>query len=207
MKLTKIINIQVLGVAGVLATALCLPAIAAESPSFDCGKVQAGSIEEMVCRDAGLIKLDRQLADVYAKATEKAKNEQPPVLKAMQRGWVKGRNECWKSEDKRTCVESSYQTRIAQLQAQYRLVEMTGPVFYACDGNPANEVVVNYFKTVPATLIAERGDQTSLMFIQPSASGAKYQGQNESLWEHHGEAIIVWGYEAPEMTCTIKTSK
>lgn len=48
MKLTKIINIQVLGVAGVLATALCLPAIAAESPSFDCGKVQACSIEEMV---------------------------------------------------------------------------------------------------------------------------------------------------------------
>lgn len=207
MTLAKIINTQNAGIVGLLAMALSMSAIAAESPSFDCGKVQAGSIEEMVCQDAGLIKLDRQLADVYAKATEKAKNEQPPVLKAMQRGWVKGRNECWKSEDKRACIESSYQTRIAELQAQYRLVEMTGPVFYACDGNPANEVVVNYFKTEPATLIAERGDQTSLMFVQPSASGAKYQGQNESLWEHHGEARIVWGYEAPEMTCTIKTPK
>ncbi|ABK46357.1 conserved hypothetical protein [Shewanella sp. ANA-3] len=204
MTFTKRINMQTAGAAGLLAVALSVPAMAAEKPSFDCGKVQAGSIEELVCQDAGLTKLDQQLAEVYAQAADKAKNEQPPMLKAMQRGWVKGRNECWKSEDKRACVESSYQTRIAELQAQYRLVEMTGPIFYVCDGNPANEVVVSYFKTEPATLIAERGDQTSLMFVQPSGSGAKYQGRNESLWEHHGEAKIVWGYEAPEMTCVVK---
>lgn len=204
MTFTKRINMQTVGVAGLLAVALSVPAMAAEKPSFDCGKVQAGSIEELVCQDAGLTKLDQQLAEVYSQAADKAKNEQPPMLKAMQRGWVKGRNECWKSEDKRACVELSYQTRIAELQAQYRLVEMTGPIFYACDGNPANEVVVSYFKTEPATLIAERGDQTSLMFVQPSGSGAKYQGRNESLWEHHGEAKIVWGYEAPEMTCVVK---
>ncbi|QYK09278.1 MliC family protein [Shewanella mangrovisoli] len=204
MTFTKRINMQTAGAAGLLAVALSVPAMAAEKPSFDCGKVQAGSIEELVCQDEGLTKLDQQLADVYAQAADKAKNEQPPMLKAMQRGWVKGRNECWKSEDKRACVESSYQTRIAELQAQYHLVEMTGPIFYACDGNPANEVVVSYFKTEPATLIAERGDQTSLMFVQPSGSGAKYQGRNESMWEHHGEAKIVWGYEAPEMTCVVK---
>lgn len=204
MKFTKIINMQTAAVAGLFAMTLGTPAMAAEKPSFDCSKVRAGSIEEMVCQDEGLIKLDQQLAEVYTKATEKAQNEQPPTLKAMQRGWVKGRDECWKSEDKHACVESTYQTRIAELQAQYRLVEMTGPVFYACDGNPANEVVVSYFKTEPATLIAERGDQTSLMFVQPSGSGAKYQGRNESLWEHHGEAKIVWGYEAPEMTCVVK---
>lgn len=204
MTFTKRINMQTVGAAGLLAATLSVPVMAAEKPSFDCGKVQAGSIEELVCQDAGLTKLDLQLAEVYAQAADKAKNEQPPMLKAMQRGWVKGRNECWKSEDKRACIESSYQTRIAELQAQYRLVEMTGPIFYACDGNPANEVVVSYFKTEPATLIAERGDQTSLMFVQPSGSGAKYQGRNESLWEHHGEAKIVWGYEAPEMTCVVK---
>lgn len=156
MTFTKRINMQTAGAAGLLAVALSVPAMAAEKPSFDCGKVQAGSIEELVCQDAGLTKLDQQLAEVYAQAADKAKNEQPPMLKAMQRGWVKGRNECWKSEDKRACVESSYQTRIAELQAQYRLVEMTGPIFYVCDGNPANEVVVSYFKTEPATLIADR---------------------------------------------------
>ena len=51
-----------------------------QGPSFACGKVQAGSIEQMVCEDAGLLALDRQLAGVYAAAMQKAANEQPPVL-------------------------------------------------------------------------------------------------------------------------------
>ena len=38
----------------------------------------------------------------------------------------------------------------------------------------------------------------------PRSSGAKYQGSNESLWEHHGEAMITWGYGSPEMQCTRK---
>lgn len=189
---------RVLGFTGLVLVSHA--ALAAE-PSFDCTKVTADSIEALICQDPSLVVLDSQLAEVYAQATVKAKDEHPPTLKAMQRGWIKGRNECWKSDDKRACVELSYQTRIAELQATYRLVEMTGPVFFACDGTPTNEVVVSYFKTQPATLIAEYGDSMSLMFIDRSGSGAKYQGPNESLWEHHGEAKVIWGYEAPEMTC------
>jgi uncharacterized protein len=125
-------------------------------------------------------------------------------LKAEQRGWIKGRNECWKSDDKRGCVKTEYERRIAELQARYRLVAATGPVFYACDGNPSNEVVATFFQTEPPTLIAERGDSVSLMFLQPSGSGAKYQGRNESLWEHRGEAVVTWGHGAPELRCKKK---
>jgi len=171
-------------------------------PSFDCGKVEAGSIEAMVCDDAGLAALDRQLADVYGQASERAVNEHPPMLKAEQRGWIKGRNDCWKSEDGRACVEEAYRLRIAELQARYRLVEFTGPVFYACDGDPRNEVVATFFSTDPPTLIAERGDSVSLMYLQPSGSGSKYQGGNEMLWVKGSEALITWGFEAPEMRCT-----
>jgi uncharacterized protein len=180
-----------------------LPVLAA-GPSFDCGKVGTGSIEEMVCRDEALSALDRKLAEVYAAASKKATNEHPPVLKAEQRGWIKGRNDCWKASDKRGCVELEYVRRIAELQARYRLVPASGPVFFACDGNLANELAVTFFRTEPPTLIAERGDQTSLMFAQPAASGAKYQGRNESFWEHQGEARVSWGYGAPEMRC-VKT--
>jgi len=176
----------------------------AAGPSFDCSKVQTGSIEEMICKDEGLSALDRKMATVYAEASKKAVNEHPPVLKPEQRGWVKGRNDCWKSEDKRKCVEENYRLRIAELQARYRLVPANGPVFYTCDGDPRNEVVATFFKTEPQTLIAERGDQVSLMYLQPAASGSKYQGRNESLWEHHGEALIVWGYGRPEMRCSKK---
>ncbi len=177
---------------------------AAQGPAFNCRKVEPGSIEAMICGDAELSALDKKLAGVYAAATAKAKSERPPVLRAEQRGWVKGRNDCWKSSDRRGCVRDEYVRRIAELQARYRLVPSRGPFAFACDGNPANEVVVIYFATEPSTMIAERGDSVSLMFQQPAASGAKYQGRNESFWEHQSVATIVWGYSAPEMRCTLK---
>jgi uncharacterized protein len=43
----------------------------AQGPSFDCGKVKAGSIEEMICRDDGLAVLDRKLSEVYTAASPK----------------------------------------------------------------------------------------------------------------------------------------
>ena len=172
-----------------------------QGPAFACDKVKAGSIEAMICEDQTLSALDRKLSGVYTAALQKATNEHPPVLKAEQRGWIKGRNDCWKSDDKRACVEGEYQRRIAELQASYRLVPHLGPVRFICGNNPANEVITTFFETEPPTLIAERGDSVSLMFLQPSASGAKYQGRNESFWEHQGEAQIRWGYSAPEMRC------
>jgi len=173
-------------------------------PSFSCEAVRPGSIEALVCGNEHLAALDRDLSGVYAQAQQVAANEQPPRLKAEQRGWIKGRDECWNSEDQRACVEEAYVRRIAELQARYRLVSFVGPVFYACDDDPANEVVVTYFETAPATLIAEYGDSSSLMFSQPAGSGTKYEGRNEMLWEHQGEAVIRWGYDVPEMQCVKK---
>ena len=175
----------------------------AAGPSFDCSQA-AGSIEALICKDEQLAELDRKLAEVYATASRKATDEHPPVLRVEQRGWIKGRNDCWKSDDPRSCAESLYRTRIVELQARYRLVPGKGPFWFACDGDPKNEVAVTFFKTDPPSLIAERGDQVSLMVLQPSGSGAKYQGGNESFWEHQDEATIVWGYGAPEMRCTRK---
>jgi uncharacterized protein len=172
----------------------------AQGPSYACNKA-AGSVERLICRDKDLSALDRTLSSVYAAASKKAANEHPPVLKAEQRGWIKGRNECWKSDDPPSCVRSEYRRRIAELQARYRLVPSTGPVTFVCNGDPRNEVVATFFQTDPPTLIAERGDSVSLMYLQPSASGARYRGRNESFWEHHGEALVSWGYNAPEMRC------
>ena len=184
--------------------ALAGPALAgAAGPSFDCGQVEAGSIPALVCRDAELSALDRELARVYREASAKAANEHPPVLKAEQRGWIKGRDDCWKTADPRACVAEAYRLRIAQLQAKYRLVPITGQGRYVCDGQAAKEVIATFFATDPPSAIAEFGDQTSFMVAQPAASGANYQGRNETLWEHQGEARVSWGYGAPEMLCRV----
>jgi uncharacterized protein/heat shock protein HslJ len=184
-----------------IAFMLSFPAgVLAQDPTFDCMKAR-GSIEKMICVDRELGELDRTLSTVYSAALRKAANERPPILKAEQRGWIKGRNDCWKADDNRACVVEAYSRRIVELQARYRLVHASSPVGYVCNGNPVDEIIVTFFQTDPPSLLAERGDQTSLMFLEPSASGAKYVGRNESLWEHHGEVIVVWGYQAPEMRC------
>lgn len=190
--------------AGLVCTTAIVVGVAwAEGPSFDCSAVEPGSIEVLICDDAELSAIDRTMAEVYAAASAKAVNEHPPVLEVEQRGWIKGRDECWKSDDVRGCVEQAYRRRLAGLQAGYRLVSERGPVTYVCDGQSANQVIAVFFETDPPTLIAERGDQVSLMYLEPAAGGAKYQGRNEILWEHHGEAKITWGFDGPEMHCTV----
>ena len=173
-------------------------------PSYDCAKVKPGAIEAMICEDKSLSALDRNLSEVYASARIKADNEHPPRLKAEQRGWIKGRDDCWKSDDVDACLRMEYQRRIAELQARYRLVPETGPVYYECEDSPASEFAVIFFKTDPPTLIAERGDSVSLMYQQRSGSGVKYLGRNETLWEHQAETIITWGYGEPELHCKRK---
>ena len=191
---------------GLVLTPLLLgpAASAASTPSFDCRQVPPGSIPALVCGDAALAALDRSLASTYAAAAKIAVRQQPSTLAAEQRGWIKGRDDCWKAPDRRACVEELYRRRIAELQASYRLVAFTGPVAWACDGQQAHELVVHFFRTEPPTLVAERGDSVSLMFQAPAASGSHYLGRNESFWEHQGEARVQWGHGAPEMRCVRK---
>lgn len=184
-----------------ICCSLWISHVAAADYTIDCRKPPAGSMETLVCKDSALMALDREMAGLYAAALKKAGNEHPPLLKAEQRGWIKGRNDCWKADDKRHCVVETYRRRKIELQTRYRLVSATAPVHFVCNDNPADEVLATYFLTDPPSLVAERGDQTSLMVAEPSASGAKYVGRNESLWEHQGEAMIVWGYGAAEMRC------
>lgn len=184
------------------APAAASKAAPAVKPSFDCAKAKPGSIEALICADPALAALDSQLADVYAAARKKAANEKPPVLQAEQRGWVKGRDECWKAQQsgQATCIRDAYQQRIVELQARYRLVAAEGPVFLACDGDPRNEVVITRFRTQPPSLIAERGDQSSLM-VRQSGEGERYQGRNETLVQQGAESLVTWGYQAPVMRC------
>jgi len=128
-------------------------------------------------------------------------------LRAEQRGWIKGRNDCWKSVDPRLCVATEYRLRIAELQARYGLAEGIGPIHYRCDGSQGQPVIVHYFHTDPPTARAEYGDDHAILYRQPTGSGAKYEGRNISLWEHHGEATIVWGYGAAELRCRVEHSE
>ena len=175
----------------------------AAKPSFDCNKVDAQSMEAIVCGDPELAEMDVQLSKTYSAALGKAGNGKKK-LTAEQRGWVKGQHDCWKTDDKKACLKNGYRYRTAELQARYRLVEPTGSATYACDGGET--IRASYYSTEPASAVVTRGKDSVFMTVQASASGARYSGGNASVWEHQGEAMIRWTHDGPERHCSKKGS-
>ena len=102
-----------------LTTALLTANLYANQPSFDCSKVEKNSSEGLICSSDELMDLDNELAAVYKQALPKATKDD--MLKAHQRGWIKGRNDCWKAEDEKKCMEDQYKLRIKELKEKYAL--------------------------------------------------------------------------------------
>ena len=176
-----------------LGTLALMPLLAsAATPSFDCAKAH-GTTEQLVCQDAGLAALDNELAALYPKALANLSAEQQKTEKAMQRGWIKGRNECWKESDSRQCVEESYQTRITELQIKGGQLRVPSSVDYQCDGGiRLSTYFYNEAKRPAAVINLSEGTQQSqvLAFEAPSASGARYEGQNLTLLTKGNEARL-----------------
>ena len=185
--------------AGLAMSLTGAPCIAASDagPSFDCAQKLTSSVEQRICADPKLAALDRQMAEVYAAATAKANGADAQSLSALQRGWIKGRNDCWKSADVPACVTTSYRQRIAELQARYRLLAPVGTGRYECPGTPPREATAEFFETDPPTALVDFAGTTQLMFVAPSGSGARYTGGNRQFWEHQGVAMIRWGAATP----------
>ena len=187
--------------AALFALVSLVPAAPASGPAFDCAKAQ-GEVEQLSCKDEGLAALDRKLDGVYKAALAKARDAVPQLIRTEQRGWVKGRNDCWKAKEGtyltaswvaksvRECVEGNYRIRISELQATMRLVPAKGPTSFACDDR--SEVVATFFATDPPTARLERGDQSVTAWLVPAASGARYEGQNVELFTKGKEAAVTW---------------
>ena len=196
-------NRDIFSVLSFVVIAFGLPAAAlAEGPTFNCAKAQ-GEVEKLICSDASLVALDRKLDGVYRSASAKAKGKLATQLREEQRGWVKGRNDCWKAKAKtwitatwtvdtvKDCVDAQYRLRTSELQAVWRLLPPK-TVSYACQNIAANEVVANFFDTDPPTIRLERGDRTKTLWRVGDASAGKYEGQNVSLVQQGSELKVSW---------------
>lgn len=188
---------------------LASPALAQSGPTFDCSRAEH-EIETLICQDEELAAKDRKLAEVYKQAIaamEKVDAGGPEAiqeLKTYQRGWIGGRNECWKAEDKRQCTADVYDRRIAELQAKYFLVEGGAPVFYTCNGNPADEIVATFIPTEPPSVRLERGDTTKVGILSPTASGSRYDADfGVFFWVQGDEARVAWPQEN-EFNCVVR---
>jgi uncharacterized protein len=90
------------------------PAFAAK-PSFNCSKA-THEIEELICADDELAALDVSLNNLYKTVLKNTPVAAQKRLKSEQIGWSNGKNDCWKSGDKRACVKGEYEARINELK-------------------------------------------------------------------------------------------
>lgn len=164
-------------------------------PSFDCSIAET-SAEKLICEDAELGRLDRLVANRFAAAIavvsglESGASDVENELRAHQRGWLAGRDECWKADSLRECIEAAYLRREGELVARWLLEEPTGISVWACGDNPANEVVTYTFDTELPSVRFERGDMIDTGAVVPTASGSKYAGSvGRSIWIKGNEAI------------------
>jgi uncharacterized protein len=189
-----------------LLVAIAIPASVAlgAQPSFDCAKA-TGAVEELVCKDTELATLDRKLSDLYDEALKQFRKNDYEDPRPLQRRWVKGRNECSKADDVRTCVETAYKHRIADLRIQYGQLRVPPTVSYDC--GDFDLAAVLYQDTDPPTVVLtptgqREGTDQIIAHQILSGSGARYRGHNVDFWEHHGEARLTW--RGKEVTCKVR---
>ena len=169
------------------AAAEPVPADNAAPPSFDCNKA-SGEFEQLVCKEPELAALDRQLADSFAQAL--AKSADKARLQAEQRGWIKGRDGCWKAGDKTACVRDAYVVRIVDLRLQHGLAATATTVEYRCDDAAGKPFTAAFHNDVPSAVVLTWGDDRAIVPAAVSASGARYAAEGIEFWEHQGEASV-----------------
>jgi uncharacterized protein len=157
-------------------------------PSFDCAAA-ASDVEKLVCSDPTLAALDRRLAEVHARARAAPGADQARMT-AEQRGWAKGRDDCWKSVERSRCVSEAYMTRTAQLQIDNGDTPVPEAAAYECDDDSKRFTVVYYNDLDPKTAVVTWGDDQALAFPMMAASGARYGREGMEIWEHQGELSV-----------------
>lgn len=179
------------------------------TPSFDCDRAD-GEIEELICGSPELATLDLRLDSTWQEIEKQLESGSWPesernAVRTEQRGWIEGRNECWKAADPTACTVDEYVRRIVTLQASFGLVPPDEPTFWGCEGNPADEFVLSFVPTDPPSVRVERGDRQEVMIRTPTASGERYLGTfGTEVWVKGDEGTFVWP-QTDTLTCERKS--
>lgn len=179
---------------------------AGRGPGFDCARA-AGQVEEMICADPALALLDRQMNAAFRQAVEVASEleERPAdavsLLRANQRGWIKGRNDCWKDSDVKACIEEVTSRRLSALHVDWTLVPPASQHSYRCGDNAG--AVLSYYDLLPRPAVAvEFGDRRAVFVANGELGRGRYDGLAGRWVELRGNyALLKLDQDKPAWQC------
>ena len=173
------------------------------SPAFDCSKAE-GEVELLICSDDDLALLDIRLAKTYSQTMENIPVAERSNFRALQRGWIKGRNDCWKAQDVRACVEFSYKSKTVELQIAGGLIEAPRYRSLRCgEGTEAVPFTVSIYRNAdPVSAVLTRGNDQVIAVAPVSGPAEHYVAPNVSLTITEGQAAVEWFGEA--LQCTVQ---
>ena len=157
----------------------------------------------MLCEDEELMKLDLYLDELYRAALKNFPEEELPSLRAIQRGWISGRNDCWKNAHIRRCVVDEYLTRLSELEVKTGYLIAPKAVNFICAEE--NLLSAYFYQTAVKPLaVLNFNQQQVFTWLNPSASGSRYTGQNIEFWQKGTEAILTTLEDKQD--CQLQTS-
>ena len=176
-----------------ISTVFTLPLQArATEPAFDCAEA-TGQVQQLVCSDSELAGLDRRLNDVYQTALQNLPPDDLPRTRQEQRGWIKGRDDCWKDDNVKDCAALSYQTRIVELQIISGQLTAPNTISLECGSSEQTPFLAAFYNdTSPPAAVLTWGRDQVVAFVARSGSGARYTADGVEFWEHQGQVSIDW---------------
>ena len=185
----------------IAASAAGLAAVGVQAqPPFDCAQA-SGEVETLICADENLQALDRDLARTWARANESWPAEVAREQRSVQRGWIKGRNDCWKADDTRDCVEFAYKSRLVELSISAGLVKAPGYHSLSCDDDAGPFTASFYNDLEPRAVVLTRGNDQVTALSAPTGSGTRYTAPGVEFRSKGDEAMVDWF--GTSLTCTL----
>lgn len=172
------------------------------SPSFSCSGEHLSSVEQLICTDSELARLDVQLQHEYQALLAQTDDEAlTSHLRALQRGWIKGRDECWKSSPVGACVAREYRLRLSAVQELAGQISQSRRVVTVCEPLPEHEMVIHFYPTQPPIATLTWRGKASLLYRDDSASATIYRGAGTQLRQQDSEFIIDGLEEETSLSC------
>jgi uncharacterized protein len=182
-----------------------LPAMQSTPPSFDCDKAEKNA-EKLICADNELASLDREVARLYAAASD-VLNATPGFEQLLdsQRKWLAQRNTCFDRE----CVAEIHVRRVHQLRQEYKETRRAdaksismGPLVARCENFPL-PIAVTYVNSEPGFVYLEWLGAYVVAPHVPAGSGARYEGNFATFHTKGEDALVKLPSGKAEMNCKL----